>query len=144
MMKKNKTKVLLMLFLICLSCNSYSQEVTKVVVVNKPTKYVYRVLLESLNKCVSTVSWLTYVGAYYDDNDTASIYNAGDAKGHGDSFKLRKIDKDSTEISYFKEQCLLCSMAIAESKLEKALLWVKDGDRDCQFLNAPSNPAIIK
>lgn len=143
-MKKNKTKVLLMLFLICLSCNSYSQEVTKVVVVNKPTKYVYRVLLESLNKCISTVSWLTYVGAYYDDNDTASIYNSGDARGHGDSFKLRKIDKDSTEISYFKEQCLLCSMAIAESKLEKALLWVKDGDRDCQFLNAPSNPAIIK
>ena len=136
--------MLLTLCAICFSGNGYSQDVTKVVVVNKPTKYVYRVLLESLNKCNSTVSWLTYVGAYYDDNDTASIYNAGDAKGRADSFKLRKIDKDSTEISYFKEQCLLCSMAIAESKLEKALLWVKDGDRDCQFLNAPSNPAFIK
>ncbi|CAN4276837.1 hypothetical protein MCEMSEM29_01947 [Methylophilaceae bacterium] len=144
MVKQNKIKVLLMLLLICLSGNGYSQEVTKVVVVNKPSKYVYRVLLESLNKCISTGNWLTYVGAYYDDNDTASIYNAGDARGHGDSFKLRKIDKDSTEISYFKEQCLLCSMAMAETKVEKALLWVKDGDRDCQFLNAPSNPAIIK
>jgi hypothetical protein len=144
MMMKIKIKMLLTLCAICFSGNGYSQDVTKVVVVNKPTKYVYRVLLESLNKCNSTVSWLTYVGAYYDDNDTASIYNAGDAKGRADSFKLRKIDKDSTEISYFKEQCLLCSMAIAESKLEKALLWVKDGDRDCQFLNAPSNPAFIK
>ena len=133
-----------MLCLICLSGNGYSQDITKVVVVNKPVKYVYRVILESLNKCITTVSWLTYVGAYYDDNDTASIYNAGDAMGHADSFKLRKIDKDSTEISYFKDQCLFCSMAMAEAKLEKALLWVKDGDRDCQVVNAPSNPTIMK
>jgi hypothetical protein len=64
--------------------------------------------------------------------------------GHADSFKLRKIDKDSTEISYFKDQCLFCFMAMAEAKLEKALLWVKDGDRDCQVVNTPSNPTIMK
>lgn len=134
----------LSLYLICFSSNGFSQEVTKVVVVNKPIKYVYRVVLESLNKCVTTVSWLTYVGAYYDDNDTASIYNAGTAMGHADSYKLKKVDKDSTEISYFKDQCLLCSMAMAESKLDKTLQWIKDGDRDCQFVEVPSSQTIIK
>jgi len=138
------TKYIIIICMLCLSVNSYSQDVTKIVVVNKPIKYVYRVVLESLNKCITPFNWITYVGAYYDDNDTASIYNAGDAKGRGDSFKLRKMDKDSTEISYFKEQCLICTVAIAEAKLEKTLLWIKDGDRDCQFVAAPSNQTLIK
>ena len=123
---------------------SFAQDVTKVVVVNKPIKYVYRVTLESLNKCTTMASWLTYVGAYYDDNDTASIYVTASQGGGADHYKLKKIDKDRTEISYFKDQCLLCSMSMAESKLERTLQRIKDGDRDCQIIESSSTQNIIK
>lgn len=127
--------------MICLSWNSYSQELTKIVVVNKPIKYVYRVALESLNKCDTSLINLFYIGLYYDDNDTASIYPVGKT-GDSDLYKLRKIDKDSTEISYYKDKCIYCSAAKGEAKLEKTLLWIKDGDRDCQFVTAPSNQTM--
>ena len=123
---------------------SFSQDVTKVVVVNKPIKYVYRVTLESLNKCNSFGNWLTYVGAYYDDNDTASIYAARYSPALTDSYKLKKIDKDHTEISYYKDQCLICSMSMAEAKLEKTLLAIKDGDKECQDVESPPSQNIIK
>lgn len=123
---------------------SFSQDVTKVVVVNKPIKYVYRVTLESLNKCNSFGTGITYVGAYYDDNDTASIYVARESPGLPDSYKLKKIDKDHTEISYYKDQCLICSMSMAEAKLEKTLQAIKDGDRDCQDVQSPPAQNIIK
>ena len=116
----------------------------KVVVVNKPIKYVYRVTLESLNKCNSFGNWLTYVGAYYDDNDTASIYAARYSPALTDSYKLKKIDKDHTEISYYKDQCLICSMSMAEAKLEKTLLAIKDGDKECQDVESAPNQTIIK
>ena len=122
----------------------FAQEVTKVVVVNKSIKYVYRVTLESLNKCTNMASWLTYVGAYYDDNDTASIYVTATEGGGADHYKLKKIDKDRTEMSYFKDQCLFCSMSMAEAKLEKTLQWIKDGDRDCQAVESPPAQNIIK
>ena len=123
---------------------TFAQDVTKVVVVNKPIKYVYRVTLESLNKCNSFGTGITYVGAYYDDNDTASIYVARESPGLPDSYKLKKIDKDHTEISYYKDQCLICSMSMAEAKLEKTLQWIKDGDRDCQVAESIPTQNIIK
>jgi hypothetical protein len=123
---------------------SFAQDVTKVIVVNKPIKYVYRVTLESLNKCTNMASWLTYVGAYYDDNDTASIYVTATEGGGADHYKLKKIDKERTEISYFKDQCLFCSMSMAEAKLEKTLQWIKDGDRDCQVVESEPSQRIIK
>ena len=136
-------KYLLSISLFLFTTLSFAQDVTKVVVVNKPIKYVYRVTLESLNKCNSITSWLTYVGAFYDDNDTASIYVAA-SQGYADSYKLKKIDKEHTEISYFKDQCLLCSMSMAEAKLEKTLQWIKDGDRDCQVAESVPTQNIIK
>ena len=123
---------------------SFAQDVTKVIVINKPIKYVYRVTLESLNKCVNLGSWLTYVGAYYDDNDTASIYVTATEGGGSDRYKLKKLDKDHTQISYFKEQCLICSMSRAEATLDKTLQWIKDGDRDCQVVESPPTQNIIK
>ena len=137
-------KIIIPLFLIFLSLNAFSQDVTKIVVVDKPIKYVYRVTLESLNKCNSFGTGITYVGAYYDDNDTASIYVARESPGLPDSYKLKKIDKDHTEISYYKDQCLICSMSMAEAKLEKTLQAIKDGDRDCQDVQSAPNQTIIK
>jgi hypothetical protein len=122
----------------------FAQEVTKVVVVNKPIKYVYRVTLESLNKCNSWANWLTYVGAYYDDNDTASIYAARHNSALTDSYKFKKIDKEHTEIFYYKDQCLICSMSLAEAKLDKTLQAIKDGDIDCQVVESPPTQNIIK
>lgn len=135
------------LFVFCFTFFSnflFAQDVTKVVVVEKPIKYVYRVTLESLNKCVTMASWLTYVGAYYDDNDTASIYVTSTESGGADHYKLKKLDKDHTQISYFKDQCLFCTMALAESKLEKTLQWIKDGDRNCQITESTSTQNILK
>lgn len=137
-------QITFILFLIVVSLNAFAQDVTKVVVVNKPIKYVYRVTLESLNKCNSFGNWLTYVGAYYDDNDTASIYAARYSPALTDSYKLKKIDKDHTEISYYKDQCLICSMSMAEAKLEKTLLAIKDGDKECQDVESAPNQTIIK
>jgi hypothetical protein len=138
---KISTKVFLLFFLTTIS---FAQDVTKVVVVNKPIKYVYRVTLESLNKCTNMASWLTYVGAYYDDNDTASIYVTATEGGGADHYKLKKIDKDRTEISYFKDQCLFCSISMAEAKLDKTLQWIKDGDRDCQIVELSPSQNLIK
>ena len=137
-------KYLLSISLFLFTTLSFAQDVTKVVVVNKPIKYVYRVTLESLNKCNSFGNWLTYVGAYYDDNDTASIYAARYSPALTDSYKLKKIDKDHTEISYYKDQCLICSMSMAEAKLEKTLLAIKDGDKECQDAESAPNQTIIK
>jgi hypothetical protein len=137
-------KYLLSISLFLFTTLSFAQDVTKVVVVNKSIKYVYRVTLESLNKCTNMASWLTYVGAYYDDNDTASIYVTATEGGGADHYKLKKIDKDRTEMSYFKDQCLFCSMSMAEAKLEKTLQWIKDGDRDCQAVESPPAQNIIK
>jgi hypothetical protein len=137
-------QITFILFLIVVSLNAFAQDVTKVVTVDKPIKYVYRVTLESLNKCNSFGNWLTYVGAYYDDNDTASIYVARYSPALTDSYKLKKIDKDHTEISYYKDQCLICSMSMAESKLEKTLQAIKDGDRDCQDVQSAPNQTIMK
>ena len=137
-------KYLLSISLFLFTTLSFAQDVTKVVVVNKPIKYVYRVTLESLNKCNSFGNWLTYVGAYYDDNDTASIYAARYSPALTDSYRLKKIDKDHTEISYYKDQCLICSMSMAEAKLEKTLLAIKDGDKECQDVESAPNQTIIK
>ncbi len=117
--------------------NANAQDVTKLVVVEKPVKYIFRVVLESLNKCiVPGISWSQYSGSYYDDNQTASILSSVESRGHGDSYKFKKIDDTHTEISYFKARCLLCSMSAAESTLNKTLKWIDDGDRDCQFVEA--------
>lgn len=133
------------LLLTCFSLNCFSQEVTKVVVVEKPVKYVFRVVLESLNKCVVPgITWLQYSGAYYDDNDTASIFSPIESKGFGDSYKFKKIDNTHTEISYFKSRALLTTASGAEATLNKTLKWIEDGDRDCQFVDSPSNQTIIK
>jgi hypothetical protein len=140
-MKKFPSLFLPLLFL---TTNVYAQDVTKILTVNKPIKYVYRVTLESLNKCNSFGNWLTYVGAYYDDNDTASIYAARYSPALTDSYKLKKIDKDHTEISYYKDQCLICSMSMAESKLEKTLQAIKDGDKECQDAESAPTQNIIK
>ena len=137
-------KYLLSISLFLFTTLSFAQDVTKVVVVNKPIKYVYRVTLESLNKCNSFGNWLTYVGAYYDDNDTASIYAARYSPALTDSYKLKKIDKDHTEISYYKDQCLICSMSMAEAKLEKTLQAIKDGDKECQDVESAPTQNIIK
>jgi hypothetical protein len=137
-------KYLLFVSIFLFTAISFAQDVTKVVVVNKPIKYVYRVTLESLNKCNSFGNWLTYVGAYYDDNDTASIYAARYSAALTDSYKLKKIDKDHTEISYYKDQCLICSMSMAESKLEKTLQAIKDGDKECQDAESAPTQNIIK
>lgn len=137
-------KRIIIIVLILFSNLAFTQDVTKIVIVDKPIKYVYRVTLESLNKCITTMSWKTFVGAYYDDNDTASIYDSGIGMGHSDSYKLKKIDKEHTEINYYKEQCLLCSTAMAEAKLEKTLLWIKEGDRDCQVAESTPTQNIIK
>jgi hypothetical protein len=123
---------------------SFAQDVTKIVTVDKPIKYVFRITLESLNKCNSFGNWLTYVGAYYDDNDTASIYAARYSPALTDSYKLKKIDKDHTEISYYKDQCLICSMSMAEAKLEKTLQAIKDGDKECQDVESAPTQNIIK
>jgi hypothetical protein len=123
---------------------SFAQDVTKIVTVDKPIKYVFRITLESLNKCNSFGNWLTYVGAYYDDNDTASIYAARYSPALTDSYKLKKIDKDHTEISYYKDQCLICSMSMAEAKLDKTLQAIKDGDIDCQAVESEPSQRIIK
>ena len=140
-MNKIFTIVVLLFFF---PTTSFSQDVTKVVVVNKPIKYVYRVTLESLNKCNSFGNWLTYVGAYYDDNDTASIYAARYSPALTDSYKLKKIDKDHTEISYYKDQCLICSMSMAEAKLDKTLQAINDGDIDCHVVESEPSQRIIK
>jgi len=137
-------KYLLSISLFIFTTLSFAQDVTKVVVVNKPIKYVFRVTLESLNKCNSFGNWLTYVGAYYDDNDTASIYAARYSPALTDSYKLKKIDKDHTEISYYKDQCLICSMSMAESKLEKTLQAIKDGDKECQDVESAPTQNILK
>ena len=137
-------KIIIPLFLIFVSLNAFSQDVTKVVIVDKPIKYVYRVTLESLNKCNSWANWLTYVGAYYDDNDTASIYAARHNSALTDSYKLKKIDKEHTEISYYKDQCLICSMSLAEAKLDKTLQAIKDGDIDCKLIESAPTQNIIK
>jgi hypothetical protein len=137
-------KILIFCFFVIFSNSLFAQDVTKVVVVNKPIKYVYRVTLESLNKCVNLGSWLTYVGAYYDDNDTASIYVTATEGGGSDHYKLKKLDKDHTQISYFKEQCLICSMSRAEATLDKTLQWIKDGDRDCQVVESSPSQNLIK
>ena len=123
---------------------SFAQDVTKIVIVDKPIKYVYRVTLESLNKCASFGSWPTYVGAYYDDNDTASIYVAANQIGTSNFYKLKKIDKEHTEISYYKDQCLICSMSLAEAKLDKTLQAIKDGDIDCKLIESAPTQNIIK
>ncbi len=136
-------KILIFCFFVIFSNSLFAQDVTKVVV-NKPIKYVYRVTLESLNKCVNLGSWLTYVGAYYDDNDTASIYVTATEGGGSDHYKLKKLDKDHTQISYFKEQCLICSMSRAEATLDKTLQWIKDGDRDCQVVESSPSQNLIK
>ena len=122
-------KILFVFYFTFFSNSLLAQDVTKIVTVDKPIKYVYRVTLESLNKCNSFGNWLTYVGAYYDDNDTASIYAARYSPALTDSYKLKKIDKDHTEISYYKDQCLICSMSMAESKLEKTLQAIKYCDK---------------
>lgn len=138
-------KILKIIILLLVVSNAYAQDVTRVVVVEKPAKYVYRVLLESLNKCiVPGLNWHQYSGAYYDDNETASILSSTEAKGFGDSYKLKKIDDNHTEISYFKSRCLLCSMAGAESTLNKTLKWIDDGDRDCQSVEAPSKKSPME
>jgi hypothetical protein len=139
-------KKILSLFLplLFLTTNVYAQDVTKILTVNKPIKYVYRVTLESLNKCNSFGNWLTYVGAYYDDNDTASIYAARYSPALTDSYKLKKIDKDHTEISYYKDQCLICSMSMAEAKLDKTLQAINDGDIDCHVVESEPSQRIIK
>jgi hypothetical protein len=137
-------KILFVIYFTFLSNFLFAQDVTKVVVVDKPIKFVYRVTLESLNKCVNLGSWLTYVGAYYDDNDTASIYVTATESGGTDHYKLKKLDKDHTQISYFKDQCLFCTMALAESKLEKTLQWIKDGDRNCQVAESAPTQNILK
>jgi hypothetical protein len=141
---RTRIKALLPIFLFFLSISLFAQEVTKIVVVNKPIKYVYRVTLESLNKCNSFGNWLTYVGAYYDDNDTASIYVARYTAGLPDSYRLKKIDKEHTEISYYKDQCLICSMSMAEAKLEKTLQAIKDGDKECQDVESSPSQNLIK
>ena len=137
-------KILFVFYFTFFSNSLLAQDVTKIVTVDKPIKYVYRVTLESLNKCNSFGNWLTYVGAYYDDNDTASIYAARYSPALTDSYKLKKIDKDHTEISYYKDQCLICSMSMAEAKLEKTLQAIKDGDKDCQDVESAPNQTIIK
>ncbi len=137
-------KILIFCLFVILSDSLFAQDVTKVVVVDRPIKYVYRVTLESLNKCNSFGTGITYVGAYYDDNDTASIYVARESPGLPDSYKLKKIDKDHTEISYYKDQCLICSMSMAEAKLEKTLQAIKDGDRDCQDVQSAPTQNIIR
>lgn len=137
-------KILFVFYFTFLSNFLFAQDVTKIVTVDKPIKYVYRVTLESLNKCNSFGNWLTYVGAYYDDNDTASIYAARYSPALTDSYKLKKIDKDHTEISYYKDQCLICSMSMAESKLEKTLQAIKDGDKECQDVESAPTQNILK
>jgi hypothetical protein len=116
-------KIIASLFLIFVSANvfSYTNEVTKKVIIKKPIKYVYRVTLEALNKCnLPSMNFTQYMGAYYDDNDTASITMIG-SLGVGDAYKLKKIDANKTELSYFKWDCLTCSMARAEATLDKTL-----------------------
>jgi hypothetical protein len=137
-------KYLLSISLFLFTTFSFAQDVTKIVTVDKPIKYVFRVTLESLNKCNSFGNWLTYVGAFYDDNDTASIYAARYSPALTDSYKLKKIDKDHTEISYYKDQCLICSMSMAETKLDKTLQAIKDGDIDCQAVESEPSQRIIK
>ena len=137
-------KILFVVYFTFFSNSLLAQDVTKIVTVDKPIKYVYRVTLESLNKCNSFGNWLTYVGAYYDDNDTASIYAARYSPALTDSYKLKKIDKDHTEISYYKDQCLICSMSMAESKLEKTLQAIKDGDKECQDVESAPTQNILK
>ena len=44
----------ILFFLFFFSSVAYALEATKTVIVNKPSKYVYRVILESLNKCIPT------------------------------------------------------------------------------------------
>jgi len=137
-------KILIFCFFVIFSNSLFAQDVTKIVTVDKPIKYVFRITLESLNKCNSFGNWLTYVGAYYDDNDTASIYAARYSPALTDSYKLKKIDKDHTEISYYKDQCLICSMSMAEAKLEKTLQAIKDGDKECQDVESAPTQNIIK
>ena len=123
---------------------SYTNEVTKKVIINKPIKYVYRVALEALNKCnLPSMNFTQYMGAYYDDNDTASITMIG-SLGVGDAYKLKKIEGNKTELSYFKWDCLTCTMARAEAKLEKTLKWIEQEEADCNTgdLPAPSQPII--
>lgn len=136
-------KTIFMILLIGISLDSHAQEVTRVAVVGKPIKYVYRVVLESLNKCVVPgINWSQYSGAYFDDNQTASILSSVEAKGFGDSYKLKKIDENQTEISYFKSRCLFCTIAAADATFNKTLKWIDDGDRDCQSSESSSTKAV--
>ena len=138
-------KILKIIILLLIFSNANAQDVTKVVVVEKSVKYVFRVILESLNKCtVPGISWIQYSGAYYDDNQTASILSSTGAKGFGDSYRLKRVDDSHTEISYLKSRCLLCSMTAAESTLNKTLKWIDDGDRDCNFVEETVTQSPLK
>ena len=118
---------------------SYTNEVTKKVIIDKPIKYVYRVTLEALNKCnLPSMNFAQYMGAYYDDNDTASITMIG-SYGVGDAYKLKKIEDNKTELSYYKWDCLTCTMARAEAKLQKTLRWIGQEEADC---NAVDNSQV--
>ena len=140
-----KKIIFVLTFLISTTVFSYTNEVTKKVIINKPIKYVYRVTLEALNKCnLPSMNFTQYMGAYYDDNDTASITMIG-SLGVGDAYKLKKIEGNKTELSYFKWDCLTCTMARAEATLEKTLKWIEQEEPDCKSGDLPSpTQTIIK
>ena len=141
------TEIMNKILIFCLFVFSnllFAQDVTKVITVDKPIKYVYRVMLESLNKCGAPTftNFAQYMGAYYDDNETASVTMVGNF-GMGDAYKLKKLDNKKTEISYYKDTCLPCTIAKAEAKLAKTVKWINDGEADCQFAeSAPSQPKL--
>jgi hypothetical protein len=123
----------------------FAKELTKSEIINKPIKYVYRIAFESLNKCnePTFANYAQYTASYFDDNDTASISQISEF-GNGDAYKLKKIDSTHTEISYYKETCLVCTLARAEAKLEKTIKWVTDGEADCNLVDSVPKQNIIK
>ena len=142
---KRAIKIIIGLYFVLYTATLFSKELTKVVVVNKPIKYVYRITFESLNKCnePTFANYAQYVASYFDDNDTALIAQVSQF-GNGDAYKLKKIDNSHTEISYYKESCLACTVARGEAKLEKTIKWINEGEADCQFVETAPSQNIIK
>ena len=117
-----KKIIFFILLIFSLNVLSYNvKEATKIAIVDTPIKSTFRIILDGLNVCGSNA----YVGIYYDDNDTADIH-------FGDVYKFKKIDETHTEISYYKEICLICTLGLAETKFEKSLKWIADGKNDCE------------
>jgi hypothetical protein len=137
-------KILLILFTLY-ALPLFAKELTKSEIINKPIKYVYRIAFESLNKCnePTFANYAQYTSSYFDDNDTALITQISQF-GNGDAYKLKKIDGTHTEISYYKETCLVCTLARAEAKLEKTIKWVNDGEADCNLVDTAPTQNIIK